>query len=73
MKNLNNQLRIIYEEFIEEISGKFKEHELDNLSLPILIRVFDNYYEAKKKILFVGRETYSWYGKMNEPEKLSVD
>ena len=71
--DLNNKLSEVYRTFLKNFEKSFDEKEKQGLSLPILTHVFPEYYNTKYKILFVGRETYSWYGKMNEIEKLNIN
>ncbi len=71
--DLNKKLASLYQNFLVNFVKLFNDEEKKNLSLPILMQVFPDYFQAKHKILFVGKETYKWYGNMLESEKLNVE
>ncbi len=59
--DLNNNLRKIYEPYLEEVKRSLLEYP-KHFSYPLLMHCFDDFYEAKRKLLIVGKETFSWQG-----------
>lgn len=59
---MNDSLRALYsrhwQNFVEEMRGYYSS--VSGLSGPLLLHVFDEYYESPKKILFVGQLTNGW-------------
>ena len=70
--DVNNKLINLYNKFLIEFIKSFDQNEREELSLPILLHAFPDYFNSKYKILFVGKETYNWYGKISEQEKYNV-
>lgn len=56
------------------LAGAFNERERNELSMPHLIRVQQEYVDAPVRIMFVGQETTNWVGTLGEyldkPESL---
>ncbi len=55
--NLNQQLRAAYAPFLKTT---YQQQWPDKVSAPLLMHVFDEYEQMRKKVLFVGQETHSW-------------
>lgn len=49
----------------EYLKSIFNENTIDKISAPHLIKIHKNYIDSNKKILFVGKETNKWWGKLN--------
>ena len=63
--NRNKQLVELYEETLNKESlKKVFQEQLTELSSPFLLNVDDSYVSSDKKILFVGKETNKWWGKL---------
>lgn len=72
INTINNELKQLYETYLTEL--KKATHGIgDQFSHPILMHVFDDYEKVNRKVMFVGKETYSWYGTMENSERLNVD
>jgi hypothetical protein len=63
---IQNRLDELYTEVLdqEEIKKIFHPNDLDKISAPHLLNIDQNYLETKTKILFVGKETNKWWGKL---------
>jgi hypothetical protein len=64
---VNQELKKIYEKHLstkhlKEIFGD----RLDSYSAPFLLNVDESYFDSDKKILFVGKETNKWWGKLKD-------
>lgn len=58
---------IYYDEFdSKKLNETFDVEMQKKISAPFLINVDKNYIEADRKILFVGKETNLWWGKLND-------
>ncbi len=69
---INEQLKEIYVPYLENLKIISRQHA-DKFSYPLLMKAFPEYDKVKTKILFVGKETYSWYDTMKNSEDLTVD
>lgn len=69
VKSINQQLGLAYQDYLSKIHAQ-TDGLLNNASSPLLMHVFDEYASVPKKIMFVGQETHSWAGLMNERKKL---
>lgn len=70
--NLNQQLKSVYEPYLEELKTLSKE-QADKFSYPLLMKVFADYESVNRKVLYVGKETYTWLDTMDNSENLTVD
>jgi hypothetical protein len=70
--NLNKQLKSVYEPYLEELKVLSKE-QADKFSYPLLMKVFPDYETVNKKVLYVGKETYTWIDTMDNCANLSVE
>lgn len=70
--NLNEQLKSVYEPYLEELKTLSKE-QADQFSYPLLMKVFADYENVNRKVLYVGKETYTWIDTMDNSENLTVD
>jgi len=64
--NMNEKLKIVYDEelnkqYLQEI---FTKEELEKISAPHLLNIDEAYMSSKIKILYVGKETNLWWGKL---------
>ncbi|MBO0949415.1 hypothetical protein [Fibrella forsythiae] len=64
----NKQLQAVYESYLATLRQSVWD---EKMSSPLLMHVFDEYETVSKKIMFVGQETHSWAGCMNERRELS--
>lgn len=70
--SLNDDLRKIYQPYLEELKINSK-NVADKFSFPLLMKVFDDYEKVDTRILYVGKETYGWYGTMADSKEVTVD
>ena len=57
-----------------KIDTLLKLEDKDNLSAPLLLKVFDSYLNSKIKIMFVGKETNHWLSHKSRPiEKRGIN
>jgi hypothetical protein len=69
---INQNLKTRYETYLTEL--KDLTTEKGNLfSYPILMKAFSDYEKSKRKVLYVGKETYGWIDTMNNSENLTAD
>ncbi len=64
---MNEQLKKLYEkEFDKKIlKSKFTQEEIEKISAPFLLSIEEEkYLQAKTKILYIGKETNKWWGKL---------
>lgn len=63
-----NKLDNLYNTMIDkkDIKNNYSEKDLASLSAPFILQIPDYYYTAKKKILYVGKETNIWWGKLGQ-------
>lgn len=65
---MQNELDVLYKEVLdkEKIKELFKDKvdELEKISAPHLLNIDINYMNANRKILYVGKETNLWWGKL---------
>lgn len=69
MLEMNEALRNLYLEYVDEM---YKNTWDEGISSPLLMNVPDEYQLMKRKILFVGQETHSWMGKMNDKREVET-
>ncbi len=64
----NKQLSELYHETLDKatLAERFSEDRLGEYSAPFLLNVDDSYLSSKNKILFVGKETNRWWGRLND-------
>ncbi len=67
-ENINKQLESLYKEILnkDNLIKKFTTHKLTDYSAPFLLKIDKNYLTADKKILFVGKETNRWWGRLKD-------
>ena len=64
---MNEQLKKLYEkEFDKKIlKSKFTQEEIEKISAPFLLSIEEEkYLQAKTKMLYIGKETNKWWGKL---------
>lgn len=69
---INRNLKDRYDTYLAEL----KENTTGKailFSYPLLMKAFSDYEKSKRKILFVGKETYGWIDTMNNVENLNAD
>lgn len=64
LENIQRQLNAFYESALAE-AGFLPEH-LEQLSLPHLLCISQEYLDAPLKVMFVGKETNGWYGRLRD-------
>lgn len=66
--NLNKQLAELYSDILDKtiLTDKFENKQLDTYSAPFLLNIDESYLNANKRILFVGKETNKWWGKLKD-------
>lgn len=69
---LNEQLKEVYQPYLDNLKVASQQFA-DKFSYPLLMKVFPDYEKAKRKILFVGKETYGWIDTMKNSSDLTVD
>jgi len=64
--NINEKLNKLYEEELDKryLQDKFTKEELEKISAPHLLYIDEAYMRSKVKILYVGKETNLWWGKL---------
>lgn len=62
---MQNELDKLYRELLgkEKIKKLFID-KLEKISAPHLLKIDINYMDAKRKILYIGKETNLWWGKL---------
>ena len=78
MNNKNSNIeQIKLNDFYKDtlkIDTLLKLEDKDNLSAPLLLKVFDSYLNSKIKIMFVGKETNHWLSHKSRPiEKRGIN
>ncbi|MCK8490484.1 hypothetical protein M0L20_01400 [Spirosoma sp. RP8] len=72
--SINVALRSLYEsrlpEFNEQIEQCINECGWEEVSKLFFMQVDEDYLNAPTKVLFVGRETYGWWGEHSEQDKV---
>lgn len=48
----------------EDINSQFTEKERSEFSAPFILNIPDSYFKSEKKILYIGKETNIWWGKL---------
>lgn len=63
---IQKQLDDVYKTVLnkEIISSQFADEEKSVLSAPFLLNIPDSYCKSKNKILYIGKETNIWWGKI---------
>ena len=63
---IQNKLDELYTRVLnkEEMKDIFSLNDLQKISAPHLLNIDPNYLEANTKILFIGKETNKWWGKL---------
>lgn len=69
---INQELKSVYEPYLEELKDISKVHA-NRFSYPLLMKAFSEYEKAKRKVLYVGKETYGWIDTMNNSDNLTAD
>lgn len=66
VETINKALDELYQDKLNKntIRSKFNEDELLVLSAPFLIKVPNAYTKSKKRVLYIGKETNIWWGKL---------
>jgi len=66
--NINKQLEELYSDILDKVTltEQFGEEKLSEYSAPFLLNIDDSYLNSNKKILFVGKETNKWWGKLKD-------
>ena len=66
LSQMQQGIDFVYEQILnkEKIKSNFKDEELAVVSAPFLINIPESYFTAKKKILYIGKETNIWWGKL---------
>ena len=64
--DINQQLKELYSEIFDKttLTKYFGEEKLNEYSAPFLLNIDDSYLNSKIKILFVGKETNRWWGRL---------
>ncbi|WP_269759431.1 hypothetical protein [Variovorax sp. E3] len=61
---LQAQLNAFYKTALAEARPLFDEGQLARLSAPLLVSISDAYLDSPVRIMFVGKETNGWWGKL---------
>lgn len=69
---INQSLKKCYETYLAELKNITKEKS-SLFSYPLLMKSFSDYEKARRKVLYVGKETYGWIDTMDNSENLTVD
>jgi len=72
ISEINDQLKSLYIPYLRELKDLSKEHG-NKFSFPLLMHAFSDYEIVEKRILFVGKETFNWFGTMDNSNELTVD
>lgn len=66
INKLQSELDQLYSEVLDKqkLVDIFTTEELEKISAPHLLNIDSNYIDANIKILFVGKETNKWWGKL---------
>jgi hypothetical protein len=70
--SINENLKEIYEPYLKNLIIITRGFS-DDFSCPILMKVHPDIEKVKKRILYVGKETYGWQGTLSDTDCLSVD
>lgn len=70
--NTNDELARIYAPYLENLIKNTRQFAGD-FSVPILMKVPLNIDKVRKKILYVGKETYTWIGTLSNVSDLTVE
>ncbi|RRQ49805.1 hypothetical protein DZC72_04230 [Maribacter algicola] len=63
---INSSLLKNYEAYLNHIRSNYPKEISSELSLPLFIHVNEEYRSLNKKIVVVGQETQTWYGKLDD-------
>ena len=69
---INEQLKIIYESYLEILKVQSAQNP-EEFSYPLFMKVFPDYENVQKKILFVGKETHEWIDTMKNVTILTAE
>ena len=69
--SINEKLEIIYESYLKNLKVQSAQNP-EYFSYPLFMKVFPDYEKARKKILFVGKETYGWIDTMKNLSDLTT-
>jgi len=69
---INEQLKIIYKSYLEILKVQSAQNP-EQFSYPLFMKVFPDYENVQRKILFVGKETYGWIDTMKNVSILTVE
>ena len=69
--SINEKLEIIYESYLQNLKVQSAQNP-EHFSYPLFMKVFPDYEKARKKILFVGKETYGWIDTMKNLSDLTT-
>jgi hypothetical protein len=74
-EKINLQLKAEYEKYLTFIKNTDKNEiaDYDNHSLPLFMSVSQEYLASNTKILFVGKETYSWHDHLSNINSYSAE
>ena len=66
LSQMQQGIDFVYEQILnkEKIKSNFKDEELAVVSAPFLINIPESKKKKKKKILYIGKETNIWWGKL---------
>ena len=70
--SINENLKEIYQPYLKNLVINTRQFSED-FSCPILMKVHSDIEKVKKRILYVGKETYGWMGTLSDTNDLSVD
>lgn len=62
---INQKLAQLYEEYFVN-NQIMVDGDMAEFSTPFLLKVSESYEDAKQKVMIVGQETFTWYGKYGE-------
>lgn len=63
---LQAELNAFYERALAEIKPLLDKRQTDELSAPLLVSISDAYLNAPVRIMFVGKETNKWCGRLTQ-------
>lgn len=64
-KDLQAELDAYYARSLADARSGLAEH-LDTLSAPFLLNIPEAYLNASLRVMFIGKETNGWYGKLRQ-------
>lgn len=63
---LQVELNAFYARALEDIRPLFDDKQASELSAPMLVSIFEAYLKAPVRVMFVGKETNKWCGKLSD-------